>query len=51
MTECHVFVLEPNDPGYTLPIPYSVLEFNTGMENNERVERQYTVEPVNNYIY
>lgn len=51
MTECHIFVLEPNDPGYTLPIPYSVLEFNTGMENNERVERQYTVEPVNNYIY
>ncbi len=46
-TGCHRYVLEPNDWGYTLPIPNEVLEFNTGMKNNERGNRTYTVVPLN----
>jgi hypothetical protein len=42
-TEYHTFTLEPNDWGYTLPIPQEVLDFNTGMQNNERKNRTYTV--------
>ena len=37
-----VFVLEANDPAYTLPIPQEVIDFNTGMVNNERPWRNYT---------
>ena len=37
------YVLQPNDPAYTLPIPNEVIEFNTGMINNERPERSYIV--------
>jgi hypothetical protein len=36
------YVLEENDPAYTLPIPQEVLTFNTGMENNVRPWRNYT---------
>lgn len=43
MVETHVFTLEPNDAAYTLPIPQEVLDYNTGMENNERPWRDYTV--------
>lgn len=42
-TEYHTFTLEPNDWGYTLPIPEEVIEFNTGMQNNQRGKRTYTV--------
>ena len=37
--ETRVFVLEENDAAYTLPIPVEVLNFNDGMEDNERGER------------
>lgn len=47
MVERHRFVLEPNDPGYTLGIPHEVLDYNTGMPNNERKERTFTVVPLN----
>lgn len=43
MTETHVFTLLSNDPAYTLPIPQEVLDFNTGMKNNERTWREFTV--------
>ena len=43
MLETHVFTLEANDAGYTLPIPQEVLDFNTGMINNERPWREHTV--------
>ena len=43
MLETHVFTLEPNDAAYILPIPQEVLDFNTGMVNNERPWRAYTV--------
>lgn len=43
MLETHVFTLEPNDAAYILPIPQKVLDFNTGMVNNERPWRAYTV--------
>lgn len=33
------YVLEPNDKGYTLPIPHEVLEFNLGMKNNDNEPR------------
>lgn len=42
-TKCCKFVLQPNDWGYTLPIPQDVIDFNTGMPNNERGNRTYTV--------
>jgi hypothetical protein len=42
-TEYHTFVLEPNDKAYTLPIPQYVINFNTGMPNNERPARTHTV--------
>lgn len=43
MTERHRFVLEENDAAYTLPIPQEAIVFNTGMENNIRPWREYTV--------
>ena len=43
MLETHVFTLESNDAAYILPIPQEVLDFNTGMVNNERPWRAYTV--------
>ena len=43
MTETRVFRLEPNDAAYVLPIPQEVIEYNTGMVNNERPDRKYTV--------
>ena len=43
VTERHRFVLEANDDAYTLPIPQEVLNFNTGMPNNVRPWREYTV--------
>lgn len=46
-TEYHTFVLEPNDKAYTLPIPQNVIDFNVGMQNNQRPNRTYTVTPVN----
>lgn len=45
-TEYHTFVLAPNDKAYTLPIPQYVIDFNTGMQNNERPNRTYTVTPL-----
>lgn len=35
-----VFELEENDPAYTLSIPREVIEFNIGMEQNERPVRE-----------
>jgi hypothetical protein len=46
-TECHTFVLDPNDKAYVLPIPQEVINFNTGMINNERPARTYTVTKIN----
>ncbi|WP_321479477.1 RagB/SusD family nutrient uptake outer membrane protein [uncultured Bacteroides sp.] len=46
-TEVHTFTLEANDKAYTLPIPNEVLTFNTGMKNNERPNRTYTVKKIN----
>lgn len=48
MTQTYVFVLKENDPAYTLPIPQEVLDFNTGMSNNERPWREYTIIDPNN---
>lgn len=45
-SECHRFVLQPYDPAYTLGIPHEVLEFNTGMKDNERYYREYEVVPI-----
>lgn len=47
MKERHRFVLEENDPGYTLGIPFEVLDYNIGMPNNERPVRNYTLVPIN----
>ena len=40
-TSLHTFTLTPDDWGWTLNIPQSVLDFNTGMQNNQRGERSY----------
>lgn len=45
-SECHRFVLEPYDKAYTLGIPHEVLQFNTGMTDNERYYREYEVIPI-----
>lgn len=47
MVERHRFVLDSNDPGYTLGIPREVLDYNAGMPNNERKERTFMVIPFN----
>ena len=44
--EAHVYTLEPNDAHYTLPIPQEVLDFNTGMVNNERHDINYIIDEV-----
>ncbi len=44
--ETHRFVLTADDPSWTQPIPQEVLDFNTGMENNGNLWREYTVIPV-----
>lgn len=46
-TERHRFVLTEDDPSWTLPIPNEVLEFNTGMPNNNNQWREFTVVPLN----
>lgn len=46
MTECYRFVLEENDPSWTLPIPFEVLQFNTGMEGNGNPFRRGTSIPL-----
>ena len=38
-----VFTLKANDPAYVLPIPQEVIEYNTGIVNNERPDRNYTI--------
>ncbi|WP_293884867.1 RagB/SusD family nutrient uptake outer membrane protein [Sphingobacterium sp. UBA1498] len=45
MVERRQYVLEENDPGYTLPLPQSVIDFNTGMINNQRPVRTFTLIP------
>lgn len=40
------YILNPYDPAYTLPIPYEVLDFDTGMQNNERPERRPNLLPL-----
>ena len=42
-TETHRFVLTEDDASWTLPIPFEVLQFNTGMEGNGNLYRTYTV--------
>lgn len=44
--QTNYYELEPNDAAYTLPIPREVLDYNTGMQNNERSARPI-VETVN----
>lgn len=44
--ECHRFVLQPFDKAYTLGIPHEVLQFNTGMQDNERYYREYEIVPL-----
>ncbi|MBQ6965522.1 MAG: RagB/SusD family nutrient uptake outer membrane protein [Bacteroidaceae bacterium] len=41
--ETHQFVLTEEDPSWTQPIPQEVLDFNTGMEGNGNLWREYTV--------
>ena len=41
--ETHQFVLTEDDPSWTLPIPQEVLDFNTGMQTNGNLWRNYTV--------
>ncbi len=43
--ETHRFVLTEDDPSWTLPIPQEVLNFNTGMEGNGNLWREFTVVP------
>lgn len=45
-TEHHQYVLKEYDAAYTLPIPQEVIDYNTGMPNNERPERTYTTIPI-----
>ena len=47
MKERHRFVLEAFDKAYTLPIPQEVIQFNTGMPNNDRPVREHTVVSIN----
>jgi len=47
MTRRHRYVLEENDPAYTLAIPNEVLDYNVGMPNNERPIRTYVEVPIN----
>lgn len=42
-SETRRFVLTQDDASWTLPIPHEVLEFNTGMQNNDNQWRTYTV--------
>ncbi len=45
--ETRKYVLGEEDPSWTAPIPYEVLEFNVGMESNGNIRRSYeTVETV-----
>ena len=44
--QTNVYELEPNDDAYTLPIPREVLDYNIGMQNNERGARPI-VETIN----
>ncbi len=46
VNETHRFVLTEDDKSWTLPIPFEVLNFNTGMEGNGNEWRNYTI--VNN---
>ena len=41
--ETRQFVLTEDDPSWTQPIPQEVLDFNTGMEGNGNLWREYTV--------
>lgn len=41
--QTYVFNLDKNDAAYTLPIPQEVINYNTGMKQNERPWREYTV--------
>ncbi len=43
MIETHIFKLNEEDASWTVPIPTEVLEFNTGMEGNGNVFREYEV--------
>lgn len=45
--EKRTYKLEKNDPAYTLPIPFEVLEFHTGMQDNVHPVRNYIAEPIN----
>ena len=45
--ETRKYVLGEDDPSWTAPIPYEVLDFNVGMESNGNIRRSYeTVETV-----
>lgn len=45
--EKRIYKLEKNDPAYTLPIPFEVLEYHTGMPDNMHPQRNYVMEFVN----
>ena len=42
-TETRRYILTQDDASWTLPVPHEVLEFNTGMQNNDNQWRTYTV--------
>ena len=45
--ETRKYVLSEEDPSWTAPIPYEVLDFNVGMESNGNIRRSYeTVETI-----
>ncbi len=47
MVKTHIYKLTEDDPSWTLPIPQEVLDYNTGMESNGNVYREYeVVEPI-----
>ena len=48
IAETRQFVLGKDDPSWTAPIPYEVLDFNVGMKGNGNLYRDYTIVPTVN---
>lgn len=48
IAETRQFVLGKDDPSWTAPIPFEVLDFNVGMKGNSNLYRDYTIVPTVN---